>query len=105
MALQDMGTRPMNLAMYFSTGELSERKWHHYGLNMARYTHFTSPIRRYADVLVHRQLHAALLADAAGDAEAARKAHPTEFAALLNSQALQIQADHCNVRKLAARKW
>ena len=32
----------------------------HFGLSLTRYAHFTSPIRRYADVLVHRALVKAL---------------------------------------------
>ena len=46
----------------------------HFGLGLARYAHFTSPIRRYADLLVHRALIAGLrLGDGAlHETEAAR---------------------------------
>ena len=42
----------MNRAMY----ETKYDKIFHQGLNIKYYTHFTSPIRRYADIIVHRQL-------------------------------------------------
>lgn len=47
-------------AKYFCAGMLDIAKYQHYALNVPLYTHFTSPIRRYADVLVHRQLEAVL---------------------------------------------
>jgi exosome complex exonuclease DIS3/RRP44 len=58
--VRSMTTRCMNQAIYFCTGEVQPALYSHYGLAMELYTHFTSPIRRYADVLVHRLLMAAI---------------------------------------------
>jgi ribonuclease R len=43
-----------------SQAEYATENIGHFGLNLRRYAHFTSPIRRYADLLVHRALIAAL---------------------------------------------
>ena len=50
----------------------------HYGLAKTRYTHFTSPIRRYADLVVHRSLQPSTPKASDSLAETARHLSDTE---------------------------
>jgi len=52
--------KSMQRAKYFIAGKTAKHLWPHYALNLPLYTHFTSPTRRYADIIVHRQLEAVL---------------------------------------------
>ncbi|XP_067842648.1 exosome complex exonuclease RRP44 [Heptranchias perlo] len=59
--LRILTTRCMMQAVYFCSG--MDTDFHHFGLASPIYTHFTSPIRRYSDVIVHRLLAVAINAD------------------------------------------
>ena len=60
--LQNLGTIPIGQALKIGFLKSLMRARYaveplgHYGLAKAKYTHFTSPIRRYADLVVHRAL-------------------------------------------------
>ncbi|CAG2220240.1 unnamed protein product [Mytilus edulis] len=77
-------------AKYFCTGCIDDEDlYRHYALNVPLYTHFTSPIRRYADVEVHRTLAAAL-----DNSELSEK----------STVAIQSIAENCNDRKNNAKQ-
>ena len=45
-------------SQYICSGDVPEDEQRHSSLHLMAYTHFTSPIRRYMDLVVHRMLHA-----------------------------------------------
>lgn len=61
--LRILATRCMLQAVYFPSGIFQKNEFFHYGLAVPLYTHFTSPIRRYADIIVHRLLAISVGAD------------------------------------------
>ncbi|KAI9249337.1 hypothetical protein EDC94DRAFT_527806 [Helicostylum pulchrum] len=86
--LQLLAVKPMQRAKYFCTGSTDIDKFRHYALNVPLYTHFTSPIRRFADIIVHRQLQSALLGK--------------DFCGYKKSDTVKA-ASHCNARKEGAK--
>ncbi|XP_063026060.1 DIS3-like exonuclease 1 isoform X2 [Melospiza melodia melodia] len=92
--LRSMATHAMSNALYFSTGSCPEEQFHHYGLALEKYTHFTSPIRRYADIVVHRLLMAATLRGTTGDVKDN----------IISNKDLEELCRHINNRNRAAQR-
>lgn len=80
--------KAMQRAKYYVASSVQDDQRQHYTLNLPVYTHFTNPFRRYADIVVHRQLEA-VLSDGA-----------IEFSDDLES--LTKTADLCNNKKDSA---
>eukprot|EP01138_Halocafeteria_seosinensis_P004979 gb/GECG01005091.1/.p1 GENE.gb/GECG01005091.1/~~gb/GECG01005091.1/.p1 ORF type:complete len:390 (+),score=60.88 gb/GECG01005091.1/:1-1170(+) len=88
--LRILATRCMQQAVYFVSGERSRSEYLHYGLATPIYTHFTSPIRRYPDIIVHRLLAASI----------GKESLPTEYEDKTGMRAL---CDNVNKRHLMSQ--
>ena len=88
-AVTQMLMTPMQPADYFAAGMVEPELWKHFALNIPYYTHFTSPIRRYPDVMVHRLLQATL--------DDKVKNYP------LKSSEIQTICEHCNDKRMASK--
>lgn len=58
--METLLVKAMHRAKYFIAGKTPQHLSPHYALNLPLYTHFTNPSRRYADLVVHRQLEVVL---------------------------------------------
>jgi len=98
---------PMKPAVYMTAGSQSSSAWHHYALNIPYYTHFTSPIRRYADVCVHRLLARIVAAAPTAPTAPTSTAAPPQERLELGDELFERQtlaADHCNFMKESSMK-
>ncbi|KAL5035285.1 hypothetical protein BDEG_23256 [Batrachochytrium dendrobatidis JEL423] len=91
MITRMVAIRTMRRAVYYSSGDPSVEDFKHYALCVPFYTHFTSPIRRYCDLVVHRLLNSVL----EGNLEASSP--------YTNATIMDI-AEQCNDRKDASRE-
>lgn len=92
LAIEDDSTRTgieillfktLGRAKYFVAGKVEPDQYEHFALNLPLYTHFTAPLRRYADHVVHRQLRAVLSGGKYKE----------------NDDSLKITSEYCNFKK------
>lgn len=75
----------MSRGKYFVAGNQDPDSYGHYYFNLPLYTHFNAPLRRYADLIAHRQLKA-VLNKATDDV-------------IFDLESLKATADYCNFKK------
>jgi len=79
--------------------EKDEQDVGHWALSLPTYMHFTSPIRRYADILVHRRLNHIL--GSGSEAPAAQPSGPVAHSDFL--EGLKLAVERCNTKKRDAQ--
>ncbi len=82
--------------------EYSPENIGHFGLNLRRYAHYTSPIRRYADLIVHRALVRALRLGAGGLPDGADAALPEIAAQISAAERRAMAAERDTIDRLVA---
>jgi protein SSD1 len=87
--METLLVKTMSRAKYVVAGRTPEEHLGHFAFNLPIYTHFCNPSRRYADIVVHRQLEAAL----------------SEGAVEFNEdiETLAKMAEQCNTKKDSAQ--
>ena len=105
--METLVVKAMGRAKYMIPAKATDGYLGHYALNLPLYTHFTNPSRRYADIVVHRQLEAVLSGGAIEfneDIEALAKTAETCNTKKDSAHAAQEQSVHIESCRMMAKR-
>jgi ribonuclease R len=97
--IQTMMLRSLSQAVYQPENE------GHFGLHYAAYAHFTSPIRRYPDLLVHRGIRSLIRSEKAAEHVQRIEGTPPIPARRIfpyDTQAMAVHGEHCSLTERRA---